>query len=285
MSRLSEAFDRVVGLPETRAPQAPSAGPARPIAGTINAVEREKSTIAPTVMSAPIERFEPAPDVASRLVTSATIPQAAVEQYRKLVATLGLGKRDMRVIMVSSAASGDGKTLTATNLALTLSESYRRRVLLVDADLRRPSLHVVLQIPNDSGLTDGLKAETTRHMEIVRLSPYLWVLPAGHPDSDPMSGLTSARMRRFVEEATELYDWVIIDTPPVGVLPDAKLLAAMADATLLVIGAGKTPYAFLKRALDALGRDRVLGVVLNRVDAKLMAGEYYYYGYGTVERK
>jgi capsular exopolysaccharide synthesis family protein len=221
---------------------------------------------------------------AEKLVTAQKLEQSIVEQYRKLAATLHHAQveRDLKVVMVCSAVSGDGKTLTSTNLSLTLSESYRRRVLLIDADLRRPSVHHVFDVKNATGLSECLQANTERKLPLVQASPYLSLLLAGRPDSDPMSGLTSERMRRLVREATERFDWVVIDTPPVVLLPDANLLAAMADAAILVIGAGKTPYKLITRAVDLLGRQKILGVVLNRIDRTSLAGGYGYgYGYYT----
>jgi capsular exopolysaccharide synthesis family protein len=221
---------------------------------------------------------------AEKLVVTERPEQSTIEQYRKLAATLhhAQTERQLKVVMVSSAVSGDGKTLTSTNLALTLSESYRRRVLLIDADLRRPSVHEVFQVKNVTGLTDSLKAENDRRLPLIQASAYLSLLLAGRPDSDPMSGLTSGRMRRLIGEAAATFDWVIIDTPPVVLLPDANLLAAMVDAAILVIGAGKTPHKLIMRAIDALGRNRILGVVLNRVDPSCLAGGYGYgyYSYG-----
>jgi capsular exopolysaccharide synthesis family protein len=221
---------------------------------------------------------------ADKLVVTNRPEQSTVEQYRKLAGTLHHAQveRDLKVVMVSSAVSGDGKTLTSTNLALTLSESYRRRVLLIDADLRRPSVHQVFQLNNSRGLTDSLTAPTDRRLPLVQASPYLSLLLAGRPDSDPMSGLTSDRMHRLISEAAATFDWVVIDTPPVVLLPDANLLAAMVDAAILVIGAGKTPYKLITRAIDALGRKKILGVVLNRVDRSCLAGGYGYgyYSYG-----
>jgi capsular exopolysaccharide synthesis family protein len=221
---------------------------------------------------------------AEKLVVTSRPEQSTVEQYRKLAATLHHAQveRALKIVMVSSAVSGDGKTLTSTNLALTLSESYRRRVLLIDADLRRPSLHEMFQVKNVAGLTECLKAETDSRLPLIRASSYLSLLLAGRPNSDPMSGLTSKRMHRLIEEAAATFDWVIIDTPPVVLLPDANLLAAMVDAAILVIGAGKTPYKLITRAIEALGREKILGVVLNRVNRSCLAGGYGYgyYSYG-----
>ena len=181
--------------------------------------------------------------------------------------------------MICSALGGEGKSLTATNLALTLSESYRRRVLLVDADLRRPSLSQVFELPETAGLSDGLLAGDDRRLPVVQLSSYLTLLPAGRPMPDPMASLSSNRMRHIVGEARDSFDWVIIDTPPIAVLTDASLLGAMVDAAILVVRAGQTPLAAVKKALQTVGRGRVMGVVLNRVKHEAHpASDYAYYG-------
>ncbi len=228
---------------------------------------------------APVRGLDPS--LAGKFVVTAAVPPASVEQYRRLAATLHHEQvdRGIKTVMVTSAMPGDGKTLTASNLALTLSESYRRRVLLIDADLRRPMMHHHFRIPNTSGLNDGLKAPTDQKLIVVQVSRQLSVLTAGRPDPDPMSGLTSHRMKRVLREAASLFDWVVVDTPPVGLLPDANLLAAMVDAILLVIGAGATRLKPITRAIEALGRDRIIGVVLNRADDREVAAGYGYYGY------
>ncbi len=221
------------------------------------------------------------PSVAEKIVSTADIRPAFVEQYRKLAGMLHhqqLGT-NIKVVMVTSALAGEGKSLTATNLSLTFSESYRRNVLLIDGDLRRPTLHETFQVPNTSGLGDGLRAEKEEKLTLVQVSPRLTLLTAGRPDPDPMSGLTSERMRRVIDEAATRFEWIIIDTPPIGLLPDARLLAEMADTTLLVINATKTPYPFIRRAIDSIGRDRIFGVVLNRADLDVATGGYHYYKY------
>jgi protein-tyrosine kinase len=221
------------------------------------------------------------PRIAEKIVATPDIRPAFVEQYRKLAGVLHHAQleKNLKVIMVTSATAGEGKTLTSTNLALTFSESYRRSVLLVDADLRRPTLHEMFQVPNVSGLSDGLRSDKEQKLSLVQVSPRLTLLTAGRPDPDPMSDLTSDRMRRVIEEASARFDWVIIDTPPIGLLPDARLLAGMVDATLLVIRAKTTPYQFAKRAMEALGRERIFGVVLNRAEDGLSSSGYDYYSY------
>ena len=222
----------------------------------------------------------------SKLVVSGQAPPIAVEQYRKLAATLHQVHvdRETKVVMVASAMPGEGKSLTAANLALTLSESFRHRVLLIDADLRRPTVHQLFQISNESGLNDALAATEDTKLALIEVSPRLTVLPAGRPNPDPMSGLVSDRMRRILGEAAARFEWVIIDTPPVGLLPDANLLSRMVDMVVFVIGAGTTPFRFVERAVNALDRERIVGVVLNRAAEAHAAYQYYgYYGTGVRE--
>jgi len=216
--------------------------------------------------------------LAQKIVVDQNIMPVSREQYRRLAATLHHAQEDtgLKVVMIASAVVGEGKTLTASNLALTLSESYRRTVLLIDGDLRRPALHVVFNLDAPYGLSEGLLSVVEQKLPLYRVSPRLTILPAGTPISDPMAGLTSNRMRRVIQEARAAFDWVIVDTPPVGLLPDANLLATMADGTLLVVRAGSTPYHQVTRAIDALNRDRLLGVVLNSAAINTNGSHNYY---------
>ena len=215
----------------------------------------------------------PAADVEEKLVVASSARMFCVEQYRKLGATLhhAQAERGIKVILVCSALPGEGKTLTSVNLALTLSESYRRRVLLVDADLRHPAVHKVFQAPSTEGLNETLRAQEDRPIPLLQVSPELSLLPAGAPSRDPMHVLTSERMKRVIQYGAERFDWVIVDTPPIALLPDAKLLASMADGVLMVIRAGDTPYRPIHRAIESIGRERVLGVVLNQVEERVIS--------------
>ena len=303
MSRLEEALKRsgsgglfggtpgggTVALPEppasdpTASPQEPTEPAAESEPQTMRAATREDASrqVELTVEPGPVAT---AAAVSEKIVVDAETNPASVEQYRRLAAVLhhAQNERGLRVIMVTSALPGEGKTLTASNLALTLSESYQRRVLLVDADLRRPSIHQLFALPSLSGLSDGLRSVEDRKLTLVEVSPRLTVLPAGRPDPDPMSVLTSSRMQYVLDEAREKFDWVIVDTPPVGLMPDAHLLAAMVDGALLVIGATMSPHRVVAKTVDVIGRERILGVVLNRVARTDMShGAYYYSYYGA----
>jgi capsular exopolysaccharide synthesis family protein len=216
-----------------------------------------------------------------RLVASSAAAPLLVEQFRSLAAALHgaqLGQ-PLKSVIVTSASPGDGKSHVAVNLALTLSDSYRRRVLLIDADLRRPSLHVVFRVPNTRGLVDALKAKTDEKVAAVKISETLTLLPAGRPESNPLGGLSSDRMKRIVADAATRFDWVIVDSPPVGMLADARLVLETVDAALFVVRAGVTRFPDLQAAADTLGHERILGLVLNGVDPVEIRGQGYYRDY------
>jgi capsular exopolysaccharide synthesis family protein len=155
-------------------------------------------------------------------------------------------------------------------------------VLLIDGDLRRPSIHQIFEVQNSQGLSEGIKSDSEEKLSITEIFENLSILTAGKPDPDPMSSLTSERMRRIVAEARMKFDWVIIDTPPVALLPDAGLLAAIAEAAVLVVGAARTPFDIIQRTVDTIGRDKIMGVVLNRTEhSKFRGGKQYEAYYET----
>jgi capsular exopolysaccharide synthesis family protein len=218
------------------------------------------------------------PDVASRLVTadSNAVP---LEQYRRLAAVLHdiQQQQGLKTLMFTSALPGEGKTLTTANVALTLSESYGRRVLVIDADLRWPSIHKVLGVMNYEGLGEALQNPQI-DLPIRQISPRLSVLTAGCQASTPLAGLTSPRMAEVLEQCAKQFDWVLLDTPPVGLLPDAQPLARLTRAVVFVIAAGVTPASAITRAVTELGADCIIGTVLNRIDERrIPAADYYYY--------
>lgn len=210
-----------------------------------------------------------------RLVIGEPPNHQLVEQFRQLAASLHAAQveHNVRVLMVTSAEPNEGKSLTSVNLALTFSESYGFRVLLLDADLRRPSLHQIAQVSNATGLGEMLKASGEYKLPLFQLSERLTLAPAGRPDPNPMGALTSPRMRDMLTEASSRFDWVILDAPPLGPIADSSLLAPLCDIALLVVRARQTHYASVQKAVDVIGRERVFGVVLN--DAELPANAPY----------
>jgi capsular exopolysaccharide synthesis family protein len=216
----------------------------------------------------------------ARLVTG-TSSAVSLEQYRRLGAVLheAQAQNKSKTVMITSALPHEGKTLTLVNLALTLCESYARRVLVIDADLRGPSLHTILDIPNDRGLSEVLQ-DGHHELPFIAVSGRLSALTAGTPGPAPLAGLSSRRMGEVLAECAARFDWVLVDTPPVGVLPDAQVLARLVGEVILVIGAGSTPAAAIERAIAELGGpDAISGTVLNRVDERQIPDAGYYSQY------
>jgi capsular exopolysaccharide synthesis family protein len=220
-----------------------------------------------------------------KLVATGDASPASVEQYRRLAAAVHhvQVEQGLRTLMVSSSVPREGKTLTVVNLATMLSESYKRRVLLIDADLLRPSIHHVFGISNSYGLWDALEPETGR-LQFSRVSPTLWVLPAGSAGANPMAVLASQRMERLLNEVATSFDCVLIDAPPVAQMPDAGLLARLIGAVIVVIAAGSTPYRLVEKVVAELGRDHVIGTVLNRIEEDATGWSAQYAGYDAPAR-
>lgn len=255
MSRVDEAVAKATQASAVtdavRADAAPLPdGPVEDIWASVSAVPAAVGTAVDDELEVPAQADATGDEVVhegdAKLVTQWEDPRS-IEQYRRLAARLHLlqAERGVKVVMVGSALPGEGKTLTAANLALTLSHSYRRNVLLLDGDLRRPAMHRLFRVSNLAGLNDGATAQVRRTIPLIRWSDRLTLVTAGRPEPDPMSVLSSERMKEIVGEARARFEWVIIDTPPLGLLTDAKLLAALVDTVVLVVQANL--YAVCRR--------------------------------------
>ena len=208
-------------------------------------------------------------------------PQSQMaESYRALRTSLLLSNLGAppKVIMVTSARPQEGKTTTSINTAIVLAQKGVK-VLLMDADLRRPSVHKTLGMGPRSGLSNVLTGSATVQQTITTspILPNLFIMPAGTPPPNPAELLASSNMRDLITELREQYDHIVIDTPPTLSVTDAVVLSPRADATILVIRSGQTTKQALRRARDILMQvnAHVAGVLLNAVD--LTSPDYYYY--------
>ena len=214
------------------------------------------------------------------LVTQARPQSQMAESYRALRTSLLLSSLGAppRVIMVTSARPQEGKTTTSINSAIVLAQKGVR-VLLVDADLRRPSIHKTLGMGPRSGLSNVLTGSATLEQTITpsTILPNLFVLPAGTPPPNPAELLASSNMKDVLAELRGQYDHIVIDTPPTLSVTDAVVLSQRVDAIILVIRSGHTTKQALRRARDVLMQvnAHVTGVLLNAVD--LSSPDYYYY--------
>jgi capsular exopolysaccharide synthesis family protein len=186
--------------------------------------------------------------------------------------------------MVTSAGPGEGKSTTATNLAVAYAQSDKK-VLLIDADLRKPTMHHTFAITNRWGITNYLSGQA-KFEEVIHHSsiPNLDLLTSGPVPPNPSEILASKRLQAMLEQLKETYDMIIIDTPPALAVTDAQVVATRSDGVVLVLDSGKVKRdaAIKVKANLEHVKARILGVVLNNVDKK--SGEsYYYYYYGNKE--
>lgn len=217
-----------------------------------------------------------------RLVAATASSSLAAEQYRALRTRIKRAEngRSIRTLVITSPGKGDGKSLTAANLALTMAQEYQQRVLLVDGDLRRPSVHRLFGVSDGPGLSDILMGGATADEAIVTLPDHhLAVLPAGTLPSHPAELLGSSAMRRLLDTLRQRYDRVILDMPPVAPLADLHILAPLADGVLMIVRAGVTPKPAIERALAGLDAGKVLGLVLNETGHQSDRHTYEGYGY------
>jgi capsular exopolysaccharide synthesis family protein len=254
----------------------------RPRLDVVEPVRFESPAPAPPVDWSP----DPAPSsqptrLDPHLIAALAPSSLAAEQYRSLRARIRRAEvgRTVKTILITSPAKGDGKSLTAANLALTMSQEFQQRVLLLDADLRRPSVHELFALGEGPGLGDVLMGASELDDALVNLPEHhLTVLRAGVPPNHPTELLGSAAMRRVVDLLRARFDKILIDMPPVAPLADAHVVAPMADGVLMVVRAGVTPKPAIERALNGLDLTKVLGLVLN--DSAAPGTDYDYETYG-----
>jgi capsular exopolysaccharide synthesis family protein len=236
----------------------------------------------------PLPRKVPAPsrrpaaatgEVDGHLVSLVAPASLEAEQYRALRHHVEQRHKtdNLSVIAVSSPGAGDGKSITAVNLAGTLAQATDASVLLVEADLRRPSIGALLGF-NDTaglGLVDAiLDHKVTLADVVLARSPFnLNVVLAGQTPPSPYEVLKSPRLGAFLDEARRHYDFIVLDTPPLAPVQDCRVLARWVDGILVVVSASQTPRALLDAALDALDPAKIIGLVFNGYD-ELMSGRY-----------
>jgi capsular exopolysaccharide synthesis family protein len=200
------------------------------------------------------------------LVAGLAPKSLAAEQYRQLRTRLSHaeGASNLRTVLITSPQKGEGKSVTSANLALTMAQELQRRVIIVEADLRKPSLQHLFGLPAGPGLSEYLSG-AAELKDVMRFLPdhNLTVIHAGTAPTNPAELLGSTAMRRLLDQLRTRYDRVLLDTPPVLPLADVAVLAPLVDGTLMVVRAGVTPKPAIENALRAFDSSRLLGVVLN----------------------
>ncbi len=283
---MGKVYDALRRAEETRSRMAPGGVAAAPSAEWAPSAERELSRRAPFwkrwFQRTALLREESASSANKRRIALLQPDSFVSEQYRTLRARLESisAQRPIHTIAIVSALPGEGKTSAAVNLAIVSEMHLDRRVLLVDCDLRKPKIHRALGITPTAGLAEVLLGQAGVDAAIFKVTGggleggALEVLPVHAQPPNPSELLASGKMKSLVEELSQRYDMVILDTPAALSLPDAKTISELADGVVLVVRADTTPEQDVHNALDLLDRRRVLGVVLNG-----SAIDQTYYGY------
>jgi capsular exopolysaccharide synthesis family protein len=210
----------------------------------------------------------------------------AGEQFRILRARLSLLQRQkgIKKLLITSCLPGEGKTFIACCLAGTLAQEPGKRVLLIDADLRMPRTAKVLGLGSENefvGLAQILQRTHKLKESLLKLSGMdLFYLPTGEIPQNPSELLSSDNLERIIKETVELFDWVIIDSPPVLNVADPAHLAPLCDEVLMVIHANKTPAKLIQKAIETIGKNHICGILMNRAHTS-HTSRYYYKYYDT----
>jgi capsular exopolysaccharide synthesis family protein/TonB family protein len=213
----------------------------------------------------------------SRLYSQQDGGASGLEQLRELVHSLDLQRaKPFKRILLTSAVGGEGKTHVAANLSLSLAAEGVRRVLVIDCDVRNPSLHLAFGIPNVFGFKDCLANENKCWNAVQKVKDFeLYIITGGIGSCSSIGPARIAGVQMLLEQLEPFFDLIILDSPPLLGGVDGKLLSTVADSILLVVGSGQAPRRLVVQAQQSLQKDKVLGVILNRLDPTMACFRSY----------
>lgn len=266
MSRIEKALEKAAQM--------------RNVVPTVVVADKSHSEVAPFISQTASRTITINPD--NRMLPTITEPSSAVsEQYRKLKSSLVRLTNEDRfrnILMVTSALAGEGKSMVAANLAISMSQEYDLTVLLIDADLRRPTIHSYLGFEQTIGLSDCLQDDIDISEAIIKTDiSKLSVISAGREVPKPLELFASKKMQDLMAEIKNRYNdrYVIIDTPPLLPFAETRSLAHIVDGIVFVIHEGVTPHESVIEAKEILNGCPVLGVVLNGSTADSTENSHY----------
>lgn len=222
-----------------------------------------------------------------KLISLTAQDSLGAEKFRFLAVRLRQlqQSRPLKKVLITSTIPEEGKSTVAANLAVILGKKRQHRVLLVEGDLRRPTLSKELGVGKIAGLSEWLKGEPRPIANIYRLeSANLWFLPAGDPPENPLELMQSGRLSELMKKLTDQFDWIVIDSPPVLPLADTSVWARLADGILLVTREGTTKRRLLQKGLQVLEQSKLLGAVLNSSSNTDHSNYYQRYGAGAANQ-
>jgi len=222
--------------------------------------------------------YTPSPEAS--LIDSSRPAEAPAEEFRSLRTRLNHLQtlQPIHSIVVTSASPAEGKSFTAANLALAQSHLEGNLTLLCDFDFRRPVVHNLFQIPRSPGATDFLQGKAELHEVIRRLEgTNLFIMPAGEAVLNPLELMNLTEVKTMIDRLPSIFNWVILDSPPLLFAADANLLSTLAHGLLLVVRMGHTTIDAVTRAIGSLCQNNILGIVVNGAQKSELYSKYSYY--------
>jgi protein-tyrosine kinase len=220
------------------------------------------------------------PDTKTMLFFNGDDNARGTEEFRTLRSRLYhmREKMSLKKILLTSALPKEGKSFTAANLAQVLARQHGRRVLLIDADLRGPRLHLMLGTTPSPGLSDYLEGKNDE-FSIIQRGPMesLFFIPSGHQVSEAAELVANGRLKVLLQRLEALFDWIVIDSPPSVPVSDASVLAKACDGVVMVVRSNATPIDVARRAREEFPDESLVGVVLNGTDTGTSPYTRYYY--------
>ncbi len=278
MSRVHDALRKAqpAGVTPQQTPQAePPAGQTQE---AVRVAEPLAAELSEAIARFPVVPFNPSPDAS--LLDPARPGEAPAEEFRSLRTRLNHIQtlQPIHSLVVTSPSPAEGKSFTAANLAIAQAQLEHNFTLLADFDFRRPVIHTLFQLQRSPGITDYLQGKARLDQIIQRLEgTNLFVMTAGEAVLNPLELLNLPAAKQLIEELPEMFNWVIIDTPPLLFAADASLLSTMAHALLLVVRIGSTTIDSVTRAMGALCQNNILGIVVNAAQKSELYSKYTYY--------
>lgn len=234
----------------------------------------------PSDLLAGVEEVPFVPDPEAHLLDREQPEVMPSEEFRSLRTRLNhlQSYQNLHTIVITSPSPAEGKSFTATNLALTQAHMADNLTLLIDFDFRRPTVHRLLQIERAPGMTDYLLGKVSLEGVIKKIQgTNLYVIPAGSTVKNPLELLNLREVKTMLSELRDIFSWVVLDSPPLLFSADSNLLTTMADGTILVVRIGSTTIDTVTRAVQTLCENNVLGIVVNGARAGELYSRYSYY--------
>ncbi len=285
-----EAIDRGEASPSGFAADQPETIPAPhgtpPDVPRVEPEARFGAEISSESLLAKCARHNWKPDTKNLLFVNGNSHAPGTEEFRKLRSNLYQirNREDVRTILVTSAMPAEGKSFVTANLAQAFARQHERRALSIDADLRLSTLHSAFGAPASPGLSEYLRGQVDERAILQRgPSDNLFFIPAGASVTNPLELIGNGRLQQLLQRLAPMFDWILLDSPPILPVSDSSVMAEFCDGVLLVVRAKTTPFDLVQKAKKELADNRLLGVVLNAVEPHDTYGSYYYYSryYGS----